>query len=87
MVSPILFSTIHIRLPEEKSRVQPLSRTIGEKRTATKRPAFLEQDAGENIYRHVRVLILSYGTSYIKGVDDDLIYKLVENLPNLEIIR
>lgn len=74
MVSRILFRTIHIRFPS--------------RRNATGHQlALLEQDGCEKIYPHVRALILSNGPPNDKGGYGDLIYRLVENLPNLEIIR
>lgn len=47
----------------------------------------LEKDIGEQIYPHVRALVLSCGETYDDSVHLDLMRILVENMKNLEIIR
>lgn len=101
LVSPVLFRTIHIRFPHDRCSLEyktqlPLPPTpvahlvrIFERyrEIATTLSSLLEGDIGVQIYSYARNLVLSYATSYDKHIHGELVNRLVENLPNLEIIR
>jgi hypothetical protein len=82
IVSPRLFRTIRILSPEKHAAAY--SKTV----------SHLQQNVGQGVYPHVRVLILSYAGYTSNGrsmpelrVDPALIYGLVAKLRNLEIIK
>jgi hypothetical protein len=75
IVSPVLFKTAHIYFPRG-----------GEATGHLQLEALLSPHIGRRVHHHVRIFIVSYGYTF-KEEYSEMLYALVEKLPNLQIIR
>jgi hypothetical protein len=75
IVSPVLLRTVHIYFSWD-----------GEATGHLKLEALLSPDIGRRVHHHVRNFIISYGYTF-KEEYSELLYALLEKLPNLQIIR
>ncbi|KAJ0415403.1 hypothetical protein BJY00DRAFT_293533 [Aspergillus carlsbadensis] len=75
LVVPVLFKKVHIYFPK-----------YGEATGHLKLDALLSPDLGRCVCHHVRIFIVSYGHT-LKKEYSEMIYALVERLPNLQTIR